>query len=129
MTSPYSMLENFKARFICDDATGFLLLLFISIFKKIFYERSLPLQSCEGRSPTINGWGMFTIFLDYKLKEQGKPLIKIDKWFPSTKKCSSCGTEKSMPLSERTYRCSYGYVAERDHNSAINIKDEGILAI
>ncbi len=86
MTSPYSMLENFKARFICDDATGFLLLLFISIFKKIFYERSLPLQSCEGRSPTINGWGMFTIFLDYKLKEQGKPLIKIDKWFPSTKK-------------------------------------------
>ncbi|WP_155641222.1 zinc ribbon domain-containing protein, partial [Heyndrickxia coagulans] len=49
-----------------------------------------------------------------------------DKWFPSTKKCSCCGAEKPVKLSERTYRCSCGYVADRDYNSAINIKNEGI---
>jgi putative transposase len=67
-----------------------------------------------GKSVHDNGWGMFTTFLAYKLKEQGKQLVKIDKWFPSTKKCSCCGVEKQMKLSERTYQCSCGYVAERD---------------
>jgi len=64
-----------------------------------------------GKSVHDNGWGMFTTFLSYKLKEQGKQLVKIDKWFPSTKKCSCCGAEKPMKLSERTYLCSCGYVA------------------
>ena len=38
-----------------------------------------------GKSTMDNGWGMFTTFLQYKLEEQGKQLIKVDKWFPSTK--------------------------------------------
>ena len=38
-----------------------------------------------GKSVHDNGWGMFTTFLEYKLKEQGKQFVKIDKWFPSTK--------------------------------------------
>ncbi|MGE7851426.1 zinc ribbon domain-containing protein [Bacillus paramycoides] len=41
---------------------------------------------------------MFTTFLAYKLQEQGKQLVKIDKWFPSTKMCSSCGSRKDMSL-------------------------------
>jgi putative transposase len=40
---------------------------------------------------------MFTTFLAYKLKEQGKQLIKIDKWFSSTKTGSSCGNTQPMP--------------------------------
>ncbi|MFB6468958.1 RNA-guided endonuclease TnpB family protein [Cytobacillus sp. Hz8] len=79
-----------------------------------------------GKSVHDNGWGMFTTFLGYKLKEQGKQLVKINKWFPSTKKCSCCGAEKPMSLSERIYQCSCGYVADRDYNSAINIKNEGL---
>ncbi|MGF7126310.1 IS605 OrfB family transposase [Natronobacillus azotifigens] len=47
-----------------------------------------------GRSVSDNGWEMFTTFLQYKLKEQGKQLVKIDKWFPSTKTCSTCGSIK-----------------------------------
>jgi len=77
-----------------------------------------------GKSVHDNGWGMFTTFLAYKLKEQGKQLVKIDRWFPSTKKCSCCGAEKKMFISERTYQCSCGFVADRDYNSAINIKNE-----
>ncbi|GAB2566014.1 transposase [Gracilibacillus alcaliphilus] len=33
-----------------------------------------------GKSVHDNGWGMFTAFLSYKLKEQGKQLVKIDKY-------------------------------------------------
>ncbi|MFT9600790.1 RNA-guided endonuclease TnpB family protein [Mesobacillus sp.] len=79
-----------------------------------------------GKSVADNGWGMFTSFLQYKLKEQGKQLIKIDKWFPSTKTCSSCGNTQPMPMAMRTYTCSCGVNLDRDYNSALNIKKEGI---
>ncbi|MFC0301688.1 RNA-guided endonuclease InsQ/TnpB family protein, partial [Virgibacillus soli] len=79
-----------------------------------------------GKSVADNGWGMFTSFLQYKLKEQGKQLIKIDKWFPSTKSCSACGSIKEVKLSERTYQCPCGLNIDRDYNSALNIKKEGI---
>jgi|SRR5699024_1796893 len=79
-----------------------------------------------GRSISDNGWGIFTSFLKYKLKERGKQLVKIDKWFPSTKKCSCCGAKRPMKLSERIYECPCGHVADRDYNSAINIRNEGL---
>lgn len=79
-----------------------------------------------GKSVADNGWGMFTSFLQYKLKEQGKQLIKIDKWFPSTKTCSSCGNTQPMPMEIRIYACSCGLNLDRDYNSALNIKKEGI---
>lgn len=80
-----------------------------------------------GKSVYDNGWGMFTTFLQYKLEEQGKQLIKIAKWFPSSKTCSSCGRIKdSLSLSERLFCCECGFEANRDTNAAINIKNEGI---
>jgi len=80
-----------------------------------------------GKSVSDNGWGMFTGFMRYKLKEHGKMLVKTDKWFPSSKMCSCCGTLKDdMPLSERVFRCDCGFVCDRDKNSAINIRNEGI---
>lgn len=80
-----------------------------------------------GKSVADNAWGMFTTFLQYKLEEQGKKFIKIDKWFPSSKTCSCCGQVKeSLSLSERTFHCDCGFVADRDWNAAINIKHEGL---
>lgn len=80
-----------------------------------------------GKSVADNAWGMFTTFLQYKLEDQGKKLIKIDKWFPSSKTCSRCGQVKeSLSLSERIFRCDCGFVAERDWNASINIKREGL---
>ncbi|MFD2761569.1 RNA-guided endonuclease TnpB family protein [Lentibacillus juripiscarius] len=79
-----------------------------------------------GISVADNGWGMFTTFLQYKLEEQGKQLVKIDKWFPSTKTCSNCGSVKEVNLSERTYQCTCGLNLDRDYNSALNIRREGI---
>ncbi|RNF41208.1 RNA-guided endonuclease TnpB family protein [Planococcus salinus] len=82
-----------------------------------------------GKSVADNGWGMFSAFLHYKLGEQGKKLVKINKWFPSTKTCSSCGQRRDMPLSERTFSCVCGFVSDRDWNAAINIKNEGRLLL
>lgn len=80
-----------------------------------------------GKSVADNGWGMFVNMLDYKLKDQGKSLVKVDKWYPSSKTCSNCGAVKAeLSLSERVYHCECGYVQDRDINAAINIKNEGI---
>ncbi len=83
-----------------------------------------------GKSITDNAWGMFTTFLGYKLEEQGKKLVKIDKWFPSSKTCSRCGRVKeSLSLSERTFHCDCGFVADRDWNASINIKHKGLRLV
>lgn len=80
----------------------------------------------NGKATMDNGYGMFTSFLEYKLLERGKQSIKVDKFFPSTQMCSKCGSIKKMPLSQRTYTCECGLTIDRDLNSAINIKNEGL---
>lgn len=81
-----------------------------------------------GKSVTDNSFGAFVTMLDYKLTEHGKRLIKIDKWFPSSKTCSCCGSVKdSLSLAERTYKCEVcGAKLDRDYNASINIKNEGM---
>jgi len=81
-----------------------------------------------GKGISDNGWGMFTTLLKYKLKDRGKKLIKIDKWFPSSKKCNECGEiNKELKLSDREWNCkSCGSIIQRDYNAAKNIRDEGI---
>lgn len=82
-----------------------------------------------GKSVADNGWGMFTTFLQYKLEEQGKQLVKVDKFFASSQTCSVCGYKNSETknLSIRTWDCpNCGTHHDRDVNAAINIKNEGI---
>lgn len=79
-----------------------------------------------GKNVHDNGFGMFRTFLKYKLEEQGKQFIKIDKWFPSSKMCHCCGTIKEdLQLSDRWYTCDCGYENDRDYNAAMNIRDCG----
>jgi putative transposase len=83
-----------------------------------------------GKSVADNGWGMFQNMLSYKLSDQGKQLIKIDKFFPSSKTCSCCGRIKDeLGLTERVYRCKCGLTLDRDVNAAINIKQEGLRTL
>ena len=82
-----------------------------------------------GKSISDNGWGMFTRMLEYKLEWQGKTLVKIDKWYPSSQLCSKCGYQNSemKNLSAREWICpKCGAHHDRDHNAAINIKNEGM---
>lgn len=81
-----------------------------------------------GRSVADNSWGAFTNMLSYKLSENGKKLVKVDKWFPSSKTCSNCGhVYEELTLNERTWTCSCcNTVHDRDRNASINIKREGL---
>ena len=74
------------------------------------------------------GWGMFVNFLHYKLDREGKVLVEIDRWFPSSKLCSNCHYQVSeMPLDVRAWTCpSCGTHHDRDANASINIRAEGI---
>jgi len=84
-----------------------------------------------GKSVADNAWGMFTIMLKYKLENEGKMLVKIDKWFPSSKMCNECGgINKELQLLDREWICkSCGCIIDRDYNAAKNIRDEGLKLI
>ncbi len=73
-------------------------------------------------------WGTFVNFLEYKLKEEGKALVEIERFFPSSKTCSNCHHQvDTLPLDIRSWTCSHcGTVHDRDENAAINIRQEGI---
>ncbi|MFF0575607.1 RNA-guided endonuclease InsQ/TnpB family protein [Streptosporangium saharense] len=72
------------------------------------------------------GWSRFTTMLEYKARRYGRYFGKIDRWFPSSKLCSACGTiATSMPLNVRSWTCPCGAVHDRDVNAAINILAAG----
>ncbi|GAA3440579.1 RNA-guided endonuclease InsQ/TnpB family protein [Planomonospora venezuelensis] len=72
------------------------------------------------------GWGRFTAMLAYKAAKYGRHLGKIDRWFPSSKRCAACGTlAGSMPLNVRSWACPCGAVHDRDVNAARNILAAG----
>lgn len=72
------------------------------------------------------GWGQSTQMLTYKAARHGRTLVKVDRWFPSSKLCSACGAvAESMPLNVRSWACPCGAVHDRDVNAAKNILAAG----
>ncbi len=80
-----------------------------------------------GKSVYDNGYGMLRDMLAYKLNGRGKVLVKIDKFFPSSKRCSVCHeVNHELKLSDREWTCiSCGTHHNRDKNAARNLLDEG----
>ena len=79
-----------------------------------------------GKGVHDNGYGLFLSMLEYKLEERGKYLIKVDRYFASSKICSVCGNKKEeLSLSDRIYYCECGNRMDRDVNAAVNIMNEG----
>ncbi|MEZ0076853.1 transposase [Planotetraspora sp. GP83] len=65
--------------------------------------------------------------LEYEAAWYGRELIVIDRWFPSSKLCSACGTlQGTMPLNVRQWVCACGVVHDRDVNAAKNILAAGL---
>ena len=75
------------------------------------------------------GFGMIRRFLEYKSAKYGTLLLKVNRWFPSSKMCSGCGhTKEKLSLSEREFICEEcGLVIDRDTNAAINILAEALF--
>ena len=78
-----------------------------------------------GKSVMDMGFGMFRTMLEQKCQEYDCSVIYIDKWFPSSKRCNSCGhIHSSLSLSDREWVCdSCGCINDRDYNAACNIRD------
>ena len=66
----------------------------------------------------------FRTKLQAKCNENGIELRVVDRWNPSSKTCHCCGTvKKDLKLSDRIFKCSCGYVEDRDFNAALNLRD------
>ena len=77
--------------------------------------KEMSQDMCFGKRVHDNGWGMFTDFLAYKMERAGKKLVRIDRWYPSSKTCSCCGNIKEdLQLSDRIYECACGNRMDRD---------------
>ena len=73
-------------------------------------------------------WGELVRQLSYKAEWYSRTLIKIDRWFPSSKRCNSCGNVvDKLPLNIREWTCSKcETVHDRDINAAINVLAAGL---
>ena len=72
--------------------------------------------------------GEFVRILSYKASWYGKEIIKVDRFFPSSKLCSCCGYKnKGLKLSDREWTCpDCDVVHDRDYNAAVNILAEAL---
>ena len=80
---------------------------------------------------TDASWGNFVTLLQYKCDWYGKELVKVNRFYPSSKTCSDCGwINQNLKLSDREWTCnSCGVIHDRDINASINILKEGLKNI
>lgn len=73
-------------------------------------------------------FGGFVRILEYKASWYGRVVVKVDRFYPSSKTCNYCGyIKKDLKLSERQWVCpECGEIIDRDYNAACNIRDKGI---
>ena len=85
--------------------------------------RALPLANVLD-----SGYGMFRECLRYKLERQGKPLILVDRFIPTTRTCSQCGyVRERVPYKVKFWTCpKCGMTHDREINAARNIKAQGL---
>ena len=79
---------------------------------------------CLSKAVASQKFYEFRTRLKAKCDENGIELRVADRFYPSSKTCHHCGSvRKNLKLSDRIYRCECGYVADRDPNAALNLKD------
>lgn len=89
--------------------------------------RGMIRNHCLARALSDAAMGQFARLTEYKCDRYGKTLAKVDRFFPSSKRCCDCGhIVERLPLSVREWACpECGAVHDRDENAAQNILAEG----
>jgi IS605 OrfB family transposase len=87
-------------------------------------------RSSLAKSLADAGWGQFIRMLEYKAAMAGRTLVKVDRWYPSSQICSSCGARTGprgrTGLGVRAWICpECGSAHDRDVNAAKNILAAG----
>lgn len=89
---------------------------------------SMQKNRCLSKSISDASWSEFVRQLEYKAHWYGRTLVGIDRWYPSSKRCSDCGhTVAAMPLNVREWTCpECGSIHDRDVNAARNVLAAGL---
>lgn len=88
--------------------------------------RNMVKNRSLARAISDAAWSEFRSMLEYKAQWYGREVIAVDRWFPSSKLCSTCGTlREKMPLHVRTWTCDCGTTHDRDVNAAKNLLAAG----
>jgi putative transposase len=89
--------------------------------------RNMVKNRSLARAISDAAWAEFRSMLEYKAAWYGREVIVVDRFFPSSKLCSACGTlQAAMPLNVRSWTCDCGTVHDRDVNASINLKAAGL---
>lgn len=90
--------------------------------------KNMVKNHCLAKAISDVGWSEFVSQLEYKAAWYGRNLVKIDKWYPSSKRCFDCGhILDSLTLDVRVWTCpECGVVHDRDINAAQNILAAGL---
>ncbi|MET7985752.1 RNA-guided endonuclease TnpB family protein [Streptomyces sp. NPDC005281] len=89
--------------------------------------RNLVKNRNLARAISDAAWSEFRSMLEYKAAWYGREVIVVDRFFPSSKLCSHCGTlAGTVPLSVRAWTCGCGTVHDRDVNAAKNLLAAGL---
>lgn len=91
--------------------------------------RNMVKNGSLARAISDAAWSEFRSMLEYKAQWYGRAVIAIDRWFPSSKRCSACGRLRdTMPLNVRAWTCDCGTTHDRDVNAAKNLLAVGLTA-
>ena len=89
--------------------------------------RNMVKSRSLARAISDAAWSDFRSMLEYKAAWYGREVIAVDRFFPSSKLCSACGTlQEKMPLNVRTWTCDCGTTHDRDVNAAKNLLAAGL---
>jgi putative transposase len=89
--------------------------------------RNMVKNRCMARAISDASWRELRSMLEYKAAWYGRTVVVVDRWFPSSKLCSACGTlQGKMPLNIRQWTCACGAVHDRDVNAARNVLAAGL---
>ena len=92
--------------------------------------KGLIRNRCLSRSFSDAAVGKLLDLLESKVQAQGRMLIKVDRFFPSSQLCHCCGARKTdLTLADRVFVCpnpDCGYIGDRDENASCNIVLEAL---
>ncbi|MGW0764339.1 RNA-guided endonuclease InsQ/TnpB family protein [Streptomyces sp. NPDC002676] len=89
--------------------------------------RNMVRNRSLARAISDAAWSEFRSMLEYKAAWYGREVIAVDRFFPSSRLCSHCGTmQEKMPLNVRAWTCDCGTTHDRDVNAARNLKAAGL---
>lgn len=88
------------------------------------------MKALWGRKVSDLGFASFVQTLEHQATKTGCTVIKVDRWFPSSKTCNACGCiNESLSLRDRVWTCTCGTTHDRDLNAAINLQRAGASAL